>query len=149
MFHNVATICSSGKHKFATRSSYAVRMQGKDSVRDVLARNLDRLMRARTPRWTQKDLAKAAGVSQRTVGNMLRGSDVASGATLDRVDAVAKVFGYRSWHLIMPDLPQDPDDVHTMSDVLTGYILADDEGRELIHSVAARVGKYRAPSPVE
>ena len=119
-------------------------MPGNDNVRASLAVNLDMLMRMRTPRWKQIELAKKAGVSQRTVSNMLRGADQQiNGATLDRVDAVAKVFGLRSWHLIMPGLPDDLEQASIMSEVINGYIMADDEGRDLIHRIAEREGRNK------
>jgi transcriptional regulator with XRE-family HTH domain len=122
-------------------------MNCNNDVRQVLARNLKLLMHRRTPRWTQKELGKAAGVGQRTVGNMLRGATVdgISGATLDRIEAVACVFGLKSWQLTYPGLPEILDDLHSVTDVLTGFQLADNHGRELIHTVAEREAKYRTP----
>lgn len=78
---------------------------------------------------------------------MLKGTDqLRSGATLDRIDAVARVFGLRSWHMVMPALPDDLDQANMMSDVVDCYISADDDGRDLIRRVAEREGRYKHPA---
>ena len=144
MREKVATICYASKHKFAEPQDYDPRMRAKKyNVRATLANNLRMLMDLRNPRWKQTELAKAAGVSQRTISNMLAGDDDKSGATLDRVDAVASVFGLNSWQLTMPGLPHDITHAKIITDVLTGYILADDGGKDLIHRVAEREGRYK------
>ena len=143
MAANLATICYLGKHKFAMSNAYYCSMLENKNVRETLAANLDMLMHLRKPRWKQIELAKKAGVSQRTVGNMLAGSNKGrSGATLDRIDAVANVFGLQSWHLLMPGLPDDIQQAKIMSHVISGYLLADDDGRDLIVKIAERESRY-------
>lgn len=142
---NLASIYYVGKQEFATHAKYYVMMSSNEAinenVRENLAKNLDMLMHLRKPRWKQIELAEAAGIAQRTVGNMLKGNDDVSGSTLDRVEAVAGVFGLRTWHLLVPTLPNDLHQARIMCNVITDYILADEDGRDLIHRVAQREAK--------
>lgn len=144
MRQKLASICYTNKQNFAGREAYDFCMGQEDNVRATLASNLNALMHMRSPRWKQVELAKAANVSQRTISNMLRGHfDEKSGATLDRVDAVARVFNLRGWQLLVPGLPADMAFAQTMSDIVNAFILADDDGKELICRVAEREASFR------
>lgn len=66
------------------------------ALREVLAAKLKALM---GEKWTQKDLAKAAGVSQSTVSRML---DQKTSTKIDHVAAVSRVFKLQPWQLLAP-----------------------------------------------
>lgn len=67
---------------------------------ETLAANVRALMASRS--WVQTDLAKASGVAQRTVSNILMGKH---GTRLDVVDSIAKAFGLTAADLLDERLP--------------------------------------------
>lgn len=104
--------------------------------RESLARNLSHLKELCG--YTERDIAAKAGVAPKTVNNMLNGNHDSS---LDKVNAVAKVFGLQGWHLIMPNLPLDLISSPTISKFVGNFISASDEGRNLLQQMAEREAK--------
>ena len=91
----MAIYCQEGKQHIASRSHYPLRMD----VRIVLERKLRALMDAPGSKYPdRKLLARAAGVSERSVGYMLQKS---GNPTLKTIQAVAHVFGLEAWELLM------------------------------------------------
>ena len=43
----------------------------------------------------------------------------------------------------MPNLPTDAESLRELSQVVDAYIIADDDGKDLIRKVAEREGQYR------
>lgn len=81
---------------------------GRDDIKALLARNLAAAM-APTYGTNQSALAKAAGVSQKTVSNILRPLKTeagvvedTSGATIVVLDKLATVLGLKPWQLLHP-----------------------------------------------
>ncbi len=70
--------------------------------RQSLIRNLRYLMKRE--KLSEESLAKKAGVAQKTVNKILNGL---SAPTLDTLDRIAGAFGLTSWHLIIPNLPDE------------------------------------------
>lgn len=64
---------------------------------DILAANVRHLMTGR--KWTQADLAKRAGISQKSVSNVLRAE---TAVTLDTLDRIGAVFGVAGHWLCIP-----------------------------------------------
>lgn len=76
------------------------------SARENLARNLRVLMDMTPDLSSQPKIAKRSGVSQSTVGRLIRG-DVR--CKLDSLDGVARAFGLQAWQLLVPELdPRNP-----------------------------------------
>lgn len=64
-----------------------------DNVRQLMARN----------EWSQRELAKRAGVSQRAVGYLINYKDAQDRhPTTQTVEAVARAFGLQAWELMKP-----------------------------------------------
>ncbi len=111
-------------------------------AREILAKNIKRLMDHNNPRLTQTDLAKKSGVSQRTISNLLR-PDAEISPTLANVEAVAQSFGLALWHLLVPDLPDDLLTSRSIEKVLDCYKEATSEGRATIERIAQGEMRYR------
>lgn len=118
-----------------------VSMDDRTPTTEVLANNLRYMMKDRG--WNQKELARASGVSQRTVSNIL--SEVKT-PTLDTVELLAKAFGLTMWHLIMPTLIDDLQSPTSIKDVYDKYFAASLEGRAHILSVSDREARYNKAS---
>lgn len=67
---------------------------------ETLARNVATLRDAH--KWTQSELAKKAGVSQKVVSNMERAPQVRIYPSLETISAVATAFGIPAFALIAP-----------------------------------------------
>lgn len=70
-------------------------------IEEVLAKNLDALMRAHGEFTSQQRLAAATGIGQTSVGRMRRGE---GSATIDNLAKVAKAFHRRPGDLLDPRL---------------------------------------------
>lgn len=124
------------KQFMASGMSYAPCMpidRNAKPTRVTLAANLRLLMDARD--MSQMALSKASKVPQRSISNMLSGKHSAS---LEAVNAVAKVFGLEGWHLIMPNLPLDLVSSPAIANLVRAYIDASPEDRKLIDLVSRR-----------
>jgi transcriptional regulator with XRE-family HTH domain len=110
--------------------------------RETLARNINALMTRRN--MVQHDLARASGVSQRTVSNLCNPDGPSP--TLDSVDAVAAAFGLEGWHLIMPTLIDDLSGDTTIAGLFDAYSHATAEGKRHILRVAEREAEFRRAS---
>lgn len=108
-------------------------MPKRPAPRDALARNVRLLMQLRE--WDQPALAKAAGVSQKTISNVL---NERTSVQLDVVEAIAQAFGLNGWHLIMPNLDRELLSNGTLANLITRFVQASPEGRTLISLMADR-----------
>lgn len=100
------------------------------------------LMDKSSPPLNQAELAKRAGVSQKSVSNMLDPSrSGVSAGTLDKLERVASAFGLTAWHLLIPTLPEDLKECHRISDLVADYIVTPKQSRELIYHTAERERK--------
>lgn len=104
-----------------------------ESSREIIARNV-KLLR-RQCQWSQSALGKRAGVGQRTISN-IENPTVLTTPTVDRVEAVARVFGLELCHLAMP-LPLDVlIDIGGLARVIGGYAHATPSARKTVEQVA-------------
>ena len=88
---------------------------------------------------SQKEVADRAGVSQKTISNMLNSDQPGIGAsTIDKVEAVANAFGLHGWHLIMPGLPDDMVSCKSLSKLVEDFLSSPPSSRELISHTAGR-----------
>jgi hypothetical protein len=78
--------------------------------------------------WKARDLASRCSVSYRQVHNILDGTSV---PTTETVDEIARAFGLRGWHLLIPDLPAELVTSATLERLVQSFIDADDKGRDL------------------
>lgn len=100
------------------------------TARQILARNLEALIDSAG--WTLDATESKTGVSKRHLMNIKKDSKAAS---LDMVQKLADSFGLEPWQLLHPDNGnQDPG----FKELLSHYLSADEEGRQLILLVARR-----------
>jgi len=111
--------------------------------RTTLAKNLTSLMRRH--HLTQAALAKKAGISQRTISNLLNPDS--HSPTLESVDAAAAAFGLEGWHLIMPGLLDDLDNGGRIAELVEAYVQSSPDGRDLIQKVAQREAEHQKKLP--
>lgn len=101
--------------------------------RKIIARNVALLRNHRG--WSQAELARKAGVSQRTISNM-ENPDTETTPTTDRVEKVAEVFGLQLYQLAMP-LPLDLlIDIGNLTNLVESYAHSRPEVRPTIEQVA-------------
>lgn len=105
--------------------------------RQVLARNVRFLMDRQG--FSEAELAKRSGVSQKTINNIL---NQRVGSSLERAEAIAKVFSLPLWQLTLPELPDRFDSLGDMELVFSSWLNASDDGRKLIRMVAEREAAY-------
>jgi transcriptional regulator with XRE-family HTH domain len=86
--------------------------------------------------FTQVVLARKAGISQRTISNLL--NPESHSPTLESVDAAAAAFGLEGWHLIMPGLLDDLENSGRIAALVEAYVQSSPDGRDLIQKVAER-----------
>lgn len=98
---------------------------------DILAANLRWLM-ARD-KLSEADVAKKAGIDKKTVNNML---NARFASQLDKVDAVAKVFGLQTWELFVDGMGQALARDGKLGNIIEAYAKTDDSGRESMLKVA-------------
>ena len=127
--------------QFRARPVISSYMDERTPTKRVLSRNLRHLMKMRD--WTQQDLSKKSGVSQRTISNMLTEEKV---PTLDTVDKVAAAFGLNLWHMIMPKLVEDLENGSSIRGLIDDYFGSDPAGKRLILQVADREAEYNKAS---
>lgn len=113
-------------------------MAMKGITRHTLAENLRALLDKHD--YAEEDLAEKADVSQKVINNMLHQR---SAATIDTVEAVAGAFKLEAWQLLYSELTtSDPELTAKAAKVLSGYLSATPEGRDLIYRVAEREVEY-------
>lgn len=107
-------------------------------TREYLARNLRHLMALKG--WSQVDMAKASGVSQRAISNILNKNGF---ARIDTVLSLGRAFGLNEWHMLMKNLPQDLARCESIGKLVDHYLDADEKAQEYISGVAEREAKYK------
>jgi transcriptional regulator with XRE-family HTH domain len=90
--------------------------------------------------WTQTDLAKRSGVSQKTISNMLgeRGA-----SSIENVDAVARAFGMDCWQLLLPGMVDAAGRSRDLGRLKRAWDVLEEDGREHVMRVAEREARYQ------
>ena len=86
---------------------------------------------------TQTELAKKAGISQRTICNICDPENPHS-PTLDKVEAVARAYRLEVWHLLIPDAPLELLLNKRIEKMVNNYVKASEAGRDILHRVSDR-----------
>lgn len=111
-------------------------MPTKVPPRKTLAVNLRLLMDAR--KMKAPEVARTAKVDAKTINNMLHGRFE---PRLDRVEAVAQVFGLTAWQLIIPGMAASLIADGKLQTVVESFGLTDEAGRDNIYRVAEMAAK--------
>ena len=115
------------------------------SPRECLGRNLKfikdlaGLSDVQVSQRAGNDAVGKVKVSPKTVNNMYnKRTDV----QLSKLDAVAEVFSVSSWHLLMPDISKEYENLADFDRLYDCWAAATEEGRKHILMVAEREAKY-------
>jgi transcriptional regulator with XRE-family HTH domain len=100
----------------------------------ALAANVRRLMSEHA--LTETALAKRAGLSQKLINNTLHSRSVSK---LDTVEKLARPFGLKAWHLLIPDV-----DFHSANNGQLGDLVSrfHELTPELQTAVSAIIGRH-------
>jgi len=109
---------------------------------EAVAKNLRRLMEVYN--LSQPQVAKKAGVSQRTVSNIL---NAANEPGIEKINKIARAFGLQGWQLQMPNIPDDLLSSGVVPKVMDALMKATPEGREMIQRLAEREAHYSKQKP--
>jgi transcriptional regulator with XRE-family HTH domain len=91
--------------------------------------------------WSEYDLAKASGVAQKTINNILNRRSVCG---IETADSLAAAFGLKGWQLLIPDLPDDVLNSPALGKLVEDWAHSSTEGREHVNRVAEKEAKYNA-----
>jgi transcriptional regulator with XRE-family HTH domain len=104
-------------------------------VIERVSSNVRRLMQAMD--WSEHDLAKKSGVSQKAINNLL---NQVTGCTVTTAEKLAHAFGLTSgWQLMIEEVPQDAAFGNTLNHIVVKFLRTDDQGRDFIRQAADRV----------
>lgn len=116
------------------------RAPGRELPKENLARNLAYLLKKHE--LSYRDLSEKTGgeVSPKTISNMI---NAVGSSNIDKVDAIAAVFGLSGWHLIAPNLIGElNDDGSGIRILYESFLQSSAEGRRHIIRVAEREAEY-------
>lgn len=95
---------SLGEFPFTGKSKEPVKKEGYE-MREIVARNIQVLM-THYGMTADAQLAQAAGIDQKTVWRMRR---MDQSSNVDKLEAIAGVFGLKAWQLLIPNInPSHP-----------------------------------------
>jgi DNA-binding Xre family transcriptional regulator len=112
---------------------------------EIVADNVHKLMKYHN-NMKQTVLAKRAGISQRTVSNVLNPGSVES-ITTDTIEKLAKCFKLEPYHLVIPNLPIEELLDKRIEKVIEYYTKASTDGRENIKRIAENEVRYMTSRP--
>jgi transcriptional regulator with XRE-family HTH domain len=69
--------------------------------------------------WSQQELAKRSGISQRQISNLLSGTQSAS---LDTAEAIAQAFDLETWHMLIRATGLPPKDLARLRRVIAAFL---------------------------
>jgi transcriptional regulator with XRE-family HTH domain len=105
---------------------------------ETLSKNL-RYLLAREG-WSEAELARRSKVSQKSINNAVNG---VYKTKIDTAERMAEPFKLTGWDLIRPTLIQELESRGSSDKLLEAYFSANEEGQQLILSIAEREAKYR------
>lgn len=121
-----------------SRYGLAVGKRAANDTRATVAANLRALLTLRD--WSEHDLARKSGVSQKAINNILHRRTAAS---IETTEALAAAFGLKGWHLLIPRLTVELLTSSSLSNLVDDWISATPEGRDIIQRIASREGHSR------
>nr|MDQ2694713.1 helix-turn-helix domain-containing protein [Pseudomonadota bacterium] len=83
--------------------------------------------------WSQRELARRAGVSQKTISNLENVAASRESPKMDIVERVANAFGQELWQLLIPEETER---------LIVNYTHASPNGRQHIDRIAELEAKY-------
>jgi transcriptional regulator with XRE-family HTH domain len=119
------------------RQYMATRASKRGPTRHRISDNVAELMRLRG--WSEYDLAKASGVSQKAINNIINRR---TAANMDTADALAKPFGLDCWVLLIPNLKKHIAESPSLQQLVRHWISSAPAGQALISHVAEREAEH-------
>ena len=116
------------------------------TVRAIVAENIRRLLRLGGSIGlpsTQAELARRSGVAQTSISNWLDDSRAVS-PTIDKLEAVARVYGLEAWQLMMRGVTDDLALAGHLKKLVTVYPKIGPHAREYIERVAEAEAAFEA-----
>jgi len=110
-----------------------------DSARQALADNLKKRLAERG--WSESELSRRSGVSQKAVNNAVQQR---ASTQLDTADAMAKALGINCWQLLAPSNAGTSYAEPEVLRLIANFTRASDAGRNWIEQVAEREAHYNA-----
>lgn len=110
----------------------------------LVGRRVKTLRKAKA--MSQAELAKRAGVDQKTVSNIERAGGAQKSVRLSAVSNVARALGVSTWQLLIPEndsLTTDP----RLPRILHNFAAARPDGQANIDRVAELESRYSIPPP--
>lgn len=111
----------------------------KPTSAEIVARNLA-MLRDAFGFKSNRSLAKAAGISDRYIGMMMKAQTEPS---TDILDKLAAVFHIHPWELLLPELTPDLARSGRIGRLHRNYLSSSEDGQSFINSVAEREASYR------
>lgn len=94
--------------------------------------------------WSQVELARRAGLAQKTVNDLLNyGRTAKKTPTLATIEAISAAFDISPWHLQIPDLPLDLLKGRRVDKLVENFRDASDMGRENVLRIAESEVRYQ------
>lgn len=103
-------------------------------VIELVSSNVRRLMDAMD--WSEHDLAKESGVSQKAINNLLNRT---TGCTITTAEKLARPFGLTGWQLMLENVSADAAFSNTLTEIVKKLMKADKKGRDFILSAVERI----------
>ena len=103
----------------AKAPQYPYGMAAKASIRDVLAENVEALMKRRG--WKQTRVAEEGGLAQRTVSNVLNKTNDPG---TEVIEALGRAFKVPGWTLLIPGVPSQILDSQELPNLVNTYLEA-------------------------
>ena len=85
--------------------------------------------------WSERDLAKKSGVSQKAINNLLNRT---TGCTITTAEKLARPFGLTGWQLMLEEIPSDAAFGNTLTNLVVKFLNSDKRGRAFILDAAER-----------
>jgi transcriptional regulator with XRE-family HTH domain len=109
---------------------------------EIFARNVTQLLKDRG--WSDSELARRAGVSNRAVG-MYRKLDAVP--SIEAVERIASAFGFSAWELLNPNFEPGIMKDRRFPAFCDAFLRANDQERKLLSEQAAYILSHHPESP--
>lgn len=115
---------------------------------EILVGNVRSLLEERG--WSEAELARQSGVSQKTVNNIVSNRDKSASTKISTVESIAKGFGVTTAQLLTEDVALASSNQHNLAEevgeVIQCFLSATLEGRQTIKRIARHEAKFQKPS---
>jgi transcriptional regulator with XRE-family HTH domain len=115
-------------------------MQMDGETRAYVARNVADLRNRQG--WSQAELGKRAGVSQRTISDIENALHKSPG--LDTLEGLAAALRVPLWALFLPEIPTDLSSLRRADRLTATYLAIGEDGKRTLDGIAEAEARYHA-----